>query len=50
VDTKTNTSYEGKTNSVGSYTFHDLAPGPGYTVPSLRQASTRSACRICTLR
>jgi Carboxypeptidase regulatory-like domain len=32
VDTKTNTSYEAKTSSVGSYVFHDLLPGPGYQV------------------
>jgi Carboxypeptidase regulatory-like domain len=32
LDTKTNTSYEAKTNSVGGYTFHDLLPGPGYQV------------------
>jgi hypothetical protein len=30
VDTKTNTSYETKTNSVGSYTFAKVLPGPGY--------------------
>jgi hypothetical protein len=32
LDTKTNSSYEAKTNSVGAYTFHDLQPGPGYKV------------------
>jgi hypothetical protein len=30
LDTKTNTSYEAKTNSVGAYGFQDLLPGPGY--------------------
>ncbi len=30
VDTKTNASYETKTNSVGAYTFVKLLPGPGY--------------------
>jgi hypothetical protein len=30
VDTKTNSSFETKTNSVGAYTFHDLPAGPGY--------------------
>ena len=30
VDTKTNASYETKTNSVGAYTFAKLLPGPGY--------------------
>jgi Carboxypeptidase regulatory-like domain len=30
VDTKTNTSYETKTNSVGAYTFPKVLPGPGY--------------------
>ena len=29
-DTKTNASYETKTNSVGAYTFAKLLPGPGY--------------------
>jgi len=32
VDTKTNVSYETKTNSVGAYTFTRLLPGPGYTL------------------
>ena len=32
VDTKTNASYEVKTDSVGSYTFQKLQPGPGYTL------------------
>jgi hypothetical protein len=32
VDTKTNSSSETKTNSVGTYAFHDLLPGPGYQV------------------
>jgi hypothetical protein len=30
LDTKTNASYETKTNTVGAYTFHDLTAGPGY--------------------
>jgi len=30
VDTKTNASYETKTNAVGAYRFSDLHPGPGY--------------------
>lgn len=30
VDTRTNTSYEARTNSVGSYSFARLNPGPGY--------------------
>jgi len=30
TDTKTNTSYETKTNSVGAYTFLKVLPGPGY--------------------
>jgi Carboxypeptidase regulatory-like domain len=30
VDTKTNTSYETQTNSVGAYTFAKVLPGPGY--------------------
>jgi len=32
LDTKTNTSYQAKTNSVGAYSFQDLLPGPGYQV------------------
>src|SRR5579863_9671309 len=32
VDTRTNTAYEAKTSSVGTYTFHDLLPGPGYRI------------------
>ncbi len=32
LDTKTNTSYEAKTNSVGAYTFPNLLPGPGYQI------------------
>jgi hypothetical protein len=32
LDTKTSTSYEAKTNSVGAYSFFKLVPGPGYTV------------------
>jgi len=30
LDTKTNTSYETTTNSVGAYTFAKVLPGPGY--------------------
>jgi hypothetical protein len=30
VDTKTNTNYETRTNSVGAYTFTKVLPGPGY--------------------
>lgn len=30
VDTKTNTAYDAKTNSVGAYLFTKLLPGPGY--------------------
>ena len=32
VDTKTNTTYETKTNSAGAYFFTKLLPGPGYRV------------------
>jgi len=32
VDTRTNSSYETTTNSVGAYTFHDLPAGPGYQI------------------
>ena len=32
LDTKTNESYETKTNAVGAYTFPRVAPGPGYSV------------------
>jgi Carboxypeptidase regulatory-like domain len=32
TDTKTNTNYETKTNSVGAYEFHNILPGPGYRV------------------
>ncbi len=37
VDTKTNNSYQTTTNSVGSYTFNDLLPGPGYVVTFSKQ-------------
>jgi Carboxypeptidase regulatory-like domain/TonB dependent receptor len=30
TDTKTNSSYETKTNSLGAYRFSDVHPGPGY--------------------
>jgi len=32
VDTKTNSTYQTKTNSVGAYTFPKVLPGPGYSV------------------
>ena len=32
VDTKTNVSYETKTNPVGAYTFSKVLPGPGYEI------------------
>jgi hypothetical protein len=32
VDTKTNTTYDTKTNAVGAYTFPNVLPGPGYKV------------------
>jgi hypothetical protein len=32
LDTKTNESYENKTNSVGGYTFPKVLPGPGYSL------------------
>ena len=32
VDTKTNTAYETKTNSIGAYTFSRVLPGPGYSL------------------
>jgi len=32
VDTKTNAKYDTKTNSVGTYTFPKVLPGPGYKV------------------
>src|ERR1700722_3428135 len=37
LDTRTNTSYEAKTNSAGAYTFHDLLPGPGYQVSFVKE-------------
>jgi Carboxypeptidase regulatory-like domain len=37
VDTKTNASYEAKTNSVGAYTFVKLLPGPGYQLTVTRE-------------
>lgn len=30
VDTRTNTTYDAKTNAVGAYTFPKVLPGPGY--------------------
>jgi hypothetical protein len=30
LDTKTNTTYQTKTNSLGAYTFSNVLPGPGY--------------------
>jgi hypothetical protein len=32
VDTRTNTSYDTKTNAAGGYTFSNLKPGPGYSM------------------
>jgi hypothetical protein len=32
TDTRTNTGYEAKTNSVGAYTFPKVLPGPGYKI------------------
>jgi hypothetical protein len=32
LDTRTNSSYETTTNSLGTYTFHNLLPGPGYQI------------------
>ena len=32
LDTKTNTSYEAKTNSLGAYSINRLQPGPGYLI------------------
>jgi Carboxypeptidase regulatory-like domain/TonB dependent receptor len=32
VDTKTSTTYETHTNSVGTYTFPSVVPGPGYKI------------------
>ena len=37
VDTKTNTSYDTKTNGVGAYTFPKVLPGPAYTVTFSKQ-------------
>jgi len=37
LDTKTNTSYEAKTNSVGAYTFSNLLPGLGYQVTFVKE-------------
>ena len=32
LDTRTNTSYEAKTNSLGAYSINRLQPGPGYLI------------------
>src|SRR4029077_6090084 len=32
VDTRTNTTHEGKTNALGAYLFSRLQPGPGYEI------------------
>jgi len=32
VDTRTNTAYEARTNTLGSYLFNRLQPGPGYQI------------------
>ena len=37
VDTRTNASYETKTNSVGAYSFTKLVPGPGYKLTFRRE-------------
>jgi hypothetical protein len=37
TDTKTNTAYEAKTNSVGSYTFLKVLPGTGYRLTFTRE-------------
>ena len=37
VDTKTNTTYNTKTNDAGAYFFPRLLPGPGYTVTASKQ-------------
>jgi len=37
VDTRTNTSYEATTNSVGAYFFARLSPGPGYKMTFLKE-------------
>lgn len=37
VDTRTNTSYEAKTNAVGVYQLGQLHPGPGYQVTFTKQ-------------
>jgi hypothetical protein len=36
-DTKTNASYEAKTNSAGGYTFVKVLPGPGYKLTFTRE-------------
>jgi hypothetical protein len=40
VDTKTNTSYETKTNSEGTYVFAKVLPGPSYKISFSRQGFT----------
>jgi Carboxypeptidase regulatory-like domain len=40
VDTKTNTTYGTKTNSVGAYTFPTVLPGPSYAVTFSKQGFT----------
>lgn len=37
VDTKTNTTYQAKTNAVGAYSFTQLHPGPGYELTFSKQ-------------
>src|SRR5580698_4448949 len=37
VDTKTNTVYQTKTNSLGTYSFSNLKPGPGYQITFTRE-------------
>jgi len=43
LDTKTNTSYQTKTNSVGAYLFTQLAPGPAYRVSFSKQGFDTTA-------
>lgn len=40
VDTKTSTSYQTKTNTVGAYTFTRVLPGPGYKVSFTKEGFT----------
>jgi len=40
VDTRTNTAYQTKTNSVGAYVFPKVPPGPGYKVTFTKDGFT----------